>query len=214
VVVVIMTNLLVMIVCGTVVAVYALVVRNSLRLAAFSRRVALSLVLGFAVLATLFVSGYAFDDPGGPEAWVMTGLWVLPMVGVSLWAWFSPRTVEPVLWVLTAAVVGMSTWWSLAPQAWQRFMDERGPITAIVALAVGVCLAVWGYHRPGRATVGLVAIAVSPLVGAVLAAGSGYTMAGTSTVVAVSPFLTCALLYLLAWRLNRRQRRTDVPLPL
>ena len=209
----IMTNLLVMLVCGTIVAVYALVVRDPLRVAVFSRRVALSLVLGFAVLATLFVSGYAFDDPGGLEAWVMTGMWVLPMIGVSVWAWFSPRTVEPLLWVLTVAVVGMSAWWAFAPQAWQQLMDERGPVIAIVAVAVGVGLAVWGYHRPARAALGLAAIAVSPLVGAVLAADSGYGLAGTSTVVAVSPFLTCALLYLLAWHLDRRSARSDVPLP-
>jgi peptidoglycan/LPS O-acetylase OafA/YrhL len=212
VVVVIMTNLLVMMVCGTVVAVYALIVRDALRIADFSRRVALSLVLGFAVLATLFVSGYAFDDPGGLEAGVLTAAWVLPMIGASLWAWFSPRTVEPVLWVLTAAVVAMSTWWVLAPQTWQRFMDDRGPVTAIAALAVGVCLAVWGYHRPGRAAIGLAVIAISPLIGAVLAADAGYAMAGGSTVVAVSPFLTCAALYLLAWRLNRRKVGTDVAL--
>lgn len=209
----IMTNLLVLLVCGTIVAVYALVARDSVRIAAFSTRVALSLVLGFAVLATLFVSGYAFEDPGGLEAWVMTGLWVLPMVGGSLWAWFSPRTVEPLLWVLTAAIVAMSVSQGFAPQDWWEFMDERGPVGAIAALAVGVCLAVWGYHRPGRASIALLLVAVSPLVGALLMADLGYAAAGTSTVVAVSPFLTCALLYLLAWRLNRRSSRSDVPLP-
>lgn len=208
----IMTNLLVIVVCGTVVAVYALVVRDAQMIAAFAQRVALSLALGFAVLATLFVIGYAFDDPGGLEAWVLTGLWVLPMVGGSLWAWSSPRTAEPVLWVMTAGVVGMSTWWALAPQVWQSFMDERGPVTAIAAIAVGVSLTVWGYHRPGRAAIALVAIAVSPLIGALLAAGTGYATAGGSTVVAVSPFLTCALLYLLSHRLSRRERRTDVAL--
>ncbi len=91
-------------------------------------------------------------------------------------------------------------------------MNERGPVTAIAALAVGVCLAVWGYHRPARAAIGLVAIAISPLVGAVLAADVGYAMAGVSTVVAVSPFLTCAVLYLLSHRLSRRESRTDVAL--
>jgi hypothetical protein len=212
VVVVIMTNLLVMLVCGTIVAVYALIVRDPLRIAGFSRRVALSMVLGFAVLATLFVSGYAFEDPGGLEAWVMTAVWVLPMVGGSVWAWFSPRTVEPVLWVMTSVIVLMSTWWVLAPATWAEFMNERGPVTAIAALAVGVCLAVWGYHRPARAAIGLVAIAISPLVGAVLAADVGYAMAGVSTVVAVSPFLTCAVLYLLSHRLSRRESRTDVAL--
>jgi hypothetical protein len=91
-------------------------------------------------------------------------------------------------------------------------MDERGPVTAIAALAVGTCLAVWGYHRPARASVALIAVAVSPLVAALLLADLGWAMAGGSTVVAVSPFLTCAALYLLAWRLNRRKTRTDVAL--
>jgi hypothetical protein len=201
-----------MLVCGTIVGVYALVARDPGRIAAFSKRVALSCVLGFAVLATLFVSGYAFEDPGGLEAWGLTAVWVLPMIGGSLWAWFSPRTVEPLLWVVTAAIVAMSTSMGLAPQAWQEFMDERGPVTAIAALVVGVCLAVWGYHRSARAAVALIAVAVSPLVGALLMADVGYAAAGGSTVVAVSPFLTCALLYLLAWRLNRRNSRTDVAL--
>lgn len=208
----IMTNLLVMVVCGTIVGVYALVARDSGRIAAFSKRVALSLVLGFAVLATLFVSGYAFEDPGGLEAWALTAMWVLPMVGGSLWAWFSPRTAEPAMWVVTATIVTMSVSQGLAPQAWWEFMDERGPVGAIAALAVGVCLAVWGYHRPGRASVALTLVAVSPLVGALLMVDLGYAAAGGSTVVAVSPFLTCALLYLLSHRLNRRKSRSDVAL--
>jgi hypothetical protein len=211
--IVVMTNLLVLLVCGTIVGVYSLFVRDAPRIAAFSRRVALSTVLGFAVLATLFVSGYAFEDPGRLEAWVLTAVWVLPMIGGGLWAWFSPRTVEPVMWVLTAAIVAMSTSLSLAPQAWREFMDERGPVTAIAALSVGVCLAVWGYHRPGRASAALILVAVSPMVGALLVADLGYALAGTSTVVAVSPFLTCAVLYLLSHRLSRPQSRTDVPLP-
>jgi hypothetical protein len=208
----IMTNLLVLLVCGTIVGVYALIVRDPRRIAAFSTRVALSCVLGFAVLGTLFAAGYAFEDPGGLEAWGLVASWVLPMIGLGLWAWFSPRTVEPVLWVLTAAIVAMSTSLFLAPEAWQEFMDERGPVTAISALTVGVCLAVWGYHRPARAAAALVAVAISPLVAALLLVDLGYAMAGGSTVVAVSPFLTCALLYLLAWRLNRRKSRPDVAL--
>jgi hypothetical protein len=208
----IVTNVLVLLVCGTIVGVYALIVRDPVRIGAFSKRVALSMVLGFAVLATLFVSGYAFEDVGGLEAWVMTGVWVLPMVGVSLWAWFSPRVVEPVMWVLTAAIVAMSISLPLAPGTWQAFMDERGPVTAIASLAVGVSLAVWGYHRPGRASVALVAVAISPLVAAVLVSDVGHALAGVSTVVAVSPFLTCAVLYLLAERLSRRERRTHIPL--
>ena len=208
----IITNVLVLLVCGTIVGVYALIVRDPVRIGAFSKRVALSMVLGFAVLATLFVSGYAFEDVGGLEAWVMTGVWVLPMVGVSLWAWFSPRVVEPVMWVLTAAIVAMSISLPLAPGTWQAFMDERGPVTAVSSLAVGVCLAVWGYHRPGRAAVALVAVAVSPLVAAVLVSDVGPALAGVSTVVAVSPFLTCAVLYLIAQRLSRRERRTHLPL--
>jgi hypothetical protein len=207
-----MTNLLVLLVCGTIVGVYALIVRNPRRVAAFSKRVALSCVLGFAVLGSLFAAGYAFEDPGGLEAWALVGSWVLPMAGIGLWAWFSPRTVEPVLWVLTAAVVAMSTSLFLAPEAWQEFMDERGPVTAIAALVVGTCLAVWGYHRPVRGSVALIAVAVSPLVAALLLADLGWAMAGGSTVVAVSPFLTCAALYLLASRLNRRKTRTDVAL--
>lgn len=208
----IMTNLLVMLVCGTIVGVYALIVRDPLRIAAFSTRVALSCALGFAVLGTLFAAGYAFEDPGGLEAWALVSTWVLPMIGGGLWAWFSPRTAEPVLWAMTAAVVAMSTSLFLAPEAWQEFMDERGPVTAIAALAVGTCLAVWGYHRPVRASAALIAVAISPLVAALLLADLGYAMAGGSTVVAVSPFLTCAALYLLASRLNRRRSRTDVAL--
>ena len=174
----IMTNLLVMLVCGTIVAVYALIVRDPLRIAGFSRRVALSCALGFAVLATLFAAGYAFEDPGGLEAWALVGSWVLPMIGVGLWAWFSPRTVEPLMWVMTAAIVAMSASLFLAPEAWQEFMDERGPVTAIAALAVGACLAVWGYHRPARASIALVVLAISPLVAVLLLADLDYAHGG------------------------------------
>ncbi len=213
VVAVILTNLLVLAVCGGIVGVYALIVRDAHLIAAFSRRVAVSVALGFTVLATLFVSGYVFEDPGGLEAWVITAAWVVPMIGLGIWAWVSPRTVEPVLWALLACVVVLSAWWAYAPSAWQDFMDTRGPVIGVLALAVGACLAVWGYRRPVRGAVALIVVAVVPVVGAGLAAGFGFATAATSTAVTVSPFLTCALLYLLAWRLDRRPARSQVPLP-
>lgn len=208
----IMANLLVLLVCGTIVGVYALIVRAPLRIAAFSRRVALSAALGFAVIATLFVSGYVFEDPGGLAAWVATAAWVGPMIGLGVWAWISPRTAEPVLWALLGSVVVLSAWWAYAPTAWQAFMDERGPVIGVLALAVGVALAVWGYHRPVRGSVALLVVGLAPVIGAGLAAGFGFATAATSTAVTVSPFVTCAALYLLAGRLNRRRSRTDVAL--
>lgn len=196
-------NALVLVVCGAILGGYASVSRDRDKIAAFSRREGLSLVLGFSVIATLFISGYVFEDPGGPEAWLRTAAWVGPMVGLSLWAWWGPRSSEPALWLLLGGVVLVSGWWALSPQAWQDVMDEHGPVVGIAALAVGVGLAVWGYHRPLRGAAGLAVVATAPVVGAGIADGFGFATAATSTAVTVSPFLTCALLYLLSWYLGR-----------
>ncbi len=205
-------NIPVLLVAGVIVGIVALVLRDAHRIAAVTRRVAISLVLGFAVIAVLFISGYAFEDPGGLTAWAMTAAWVLPMVGLALWGWFSPRTAEPVMWAATLVILILSISWAARGEAWQDFMNDYGPVIGIAALAVGVGLAAWGYHRPIRGAICLLMVAIAPVVGAGIAAGFGFATAATSTAVTVCPFLTCALLYLLAWRLDRASQRSDVAL--
>lgn len=208
----VMTNVLVLAVCGAIVGGYAAVVRDGPLVAAFARRVSLSTALGFGALATLFVAGYAFSDLPLSQAALLTAGWVLPMIGLALWAWFSPRTAEPALWVVLVALLALAIWWALDPARWGAVMDQQGPVVAVLALATGVALTVWAYHRPLRGGLALLAVAVVPFLAVLLTEDPGQLLGATSTVVAVSPFLTCGLLALLAHRLgNPRTRARAAP---
>jgi hypothetical protein len=62
------------------------------------RNIAFFVMLGFAVLEVLFIVGEYWTDPGGVEAIVGSIGVVATIVGVSIWAWFSPRTAQYYLW--------------------------------------------------------------------------------------------------------------------
>lgn len=180
---------------GILVGVYALVVRDRQRIAVFCGKVAFLLALGFGALMTLFLAGEAMTDPGGSQGALITLGWSLPLVGVSIWAWLSPRTYEPYAWASTGVVVAMAAWWAAAPAIATEWMDSTGPILPVAALVAAVPMALWGRAAPGRASIALLVTTIAPILSAGLAGGFGLLSATTSVSAIVGPLTVCGMLF-------------------
>ena len=166
-------------------------------------------MVGFALLEVLFIVGEYAADPGGVQA-VAGSIGVIgTILGISIWAWFSPRTAQYYLFVTVAIIGAVALWWALAPRFVMDVMDERGPLVPVAAIIAAVPFVFWGrrsWDYTRRAGVALVLVALLPIVG--VAASPEDVERGVLTAVAImtGPYAVGGLLYLLADRL-----RTLVP---
>ncbi len=163
------------------------------------RYTAFTLMALFGLLGTLFVTGYAFEDPGGWAAVVMTASWVVPMAALSVFALLRPAAAGQVfVWVTGAVVL-----FTLADSAFGIIpRDAWGPVAAIIVFALGVTLAFLGLNRPGLAGLLMIVAALSQLVATVIGfalhdggggPGAGAMLGGSSGVVVLPLLLTGAL---------------------
>lgn len=163
-----------------------------------------TVVMGaFALLAGLFVVGETVMDPGGWEAVGLVSLWLVPLVALSLLAWWRPGAAAWLLGGLALVALGLLVWSALDPEAWREFEGARGPVLAIGLFAVSVPVAVLGWHRPLVAGVELIGLGLAPLVSvgvlAVTGASDGGMVAPQSGLtILVSPLLLVGALFLVA----------------
>lgn len=169
------------------------------------RNIAFFVMVGFALLEVLFISGEYWFDPGGVEALIATVGLVGTMLGISIWAWFSPSTARYYLWVSVAVIAGVSLWWALAPRFVMDVMEERGPVVPVAAIIAAVPIVFWGRRDWGytrQAGLALVLVALLPIVG--VAASPEDVARGVLSAVAImtGPYAVGGLLYLLSDRLR------------
>jgi len=174
-----------------------------MRLANILRRTAFTFMMLFGLLGTLFVAGYALDDPGGPTGVGMTAAWVLPMVALTGLALLSPETGAPVLTFATVLVLGFTVFDSvvgIVPR------DDVGPVAAITVFALAVALAALGLHRAKLAGVLMIAAALVQVGATALGAfvrtvgegpGPG-ALLGSSSGVVVLPVLLAGIAFWLS----------------
>jgi hypothetical protein len=168
--------------------------------------VAFTLMALFGLLGGAFVLGETFADPGGWTAVWVSALWVVPLVGLSLFALLRPETAGSVLVVVTAVVALFTLADSLVgiiPR------DDWGPVAAIVVFALGVTLAFLGLRRAllgGSLMVGIaMAQLVATLAGVAVHAsgdGAGGGGLGGSSGVVVLPLLVIGALFVEAGRMQ------------
>ena len=159
------------------------------------RRGGLGLTIVFTVLASLFIGGETFSDPGGWAAVGLVALWFVPMAILAAFAWRKPERALPLLGGLTALVVAASVWYAADSHAWRHFENAHGPVRAIAGFALSAALAALGFHRPRVGGLLLLVGAGGPVVLSMLATG-GLHMA--SFVALSAPALLTAVLYLWA----------------
>ena len=168
----------------------------------WARYTVCGLMAVFLLLASAFAIGGIFDDPGGTSAVVVTLLWVVPTVALTVYTFFRPARGEQVLMVVTGIVVMF-----IVVQALTGMIptDDVGPVGTIVALAVSVPLALLGLHRAGMAGKLLVAVGLALALSGLLGAP-----AGSATALA-APLLIFGILFLMAAEPPGGRRRQPVP---
>lgn len=179
--------------------------------------IAFTFMVLFGLLGGLFIAGYAFEDPGGWDAVVMTAGWVLPMLALVAYALVRKEAAGPVFIVVTA-FVGLSavldSLLSVVPR------DDWGPVLAISVFSLGVALAFLGLYRTSLAGLLMVVLAVVQMAGMVLgqlvrggfADGPGLgAMLGGSSGVVVLPLLVVGVLFLFAGSLGHDSVRGHAP---
>jgi hypothetical protein len=157
------------------------------------RRSGFGFMLLYVALGSLFIIGETFSDPGGWAALGWVALWFVPMVSLSLFAWFRCDRARPVLTALTAVVVGLSCWYALDSHAWRAFENGHGPVRGIAIFALSAALATFGYRRPRPGGLLLLVACAVPVVLSTLASGGlGMSSLGALT----APAIITGVLYL------------------
>jgi MFS family permease len=156
------------------------------------------LIAGFFAL---FVIASAMEDPGGWEGAAIVAAWVLPIAGLGALAWFWPRVATVVLGVIVVAVFGLFVWSGLHIDWWRTFEDDHGPIRSLLLFATIVPVAVLGWRRPLIAA-GLLGGCMLAVAAVAVLYGSGI---GNAILMAASPALVTAVLYVMAARLGSPQ---------
>lgn len=163
------------------------------------RLVALVLTALFVVGGVLFALGYAWDDPGGWTALLLTLLIVVPLIALTVLAARSPGLAGAVL----AAAVGLFAVWMVLT----LFVDVPDvPDLPVIALVLALPIAVLGRRHAARAGGLLLALAAVPFVSVLVRwvgergpEGPGLAdLLGGSTGAVVVPLAVLAVLFLVA----------------
>lgn len=160
--------------------------------------VVLTALIGF--VATAFVVGETFDDPGGMTAVGLSAAWVVPMLALVLLVLWRPDLATWLLPALTAVVavfVLLDASLGLVPR-------DVGPLDGLLVLVLAVPTGLLGWRRPRLAGFSLVAMSVLLLVASALTrTGAPLTaILGGSSGVLVLPLLLVGGLLVLAWLLE------------
>ena len=179
------------------------------------RYTAFGLMVLFGLLGGLFVAGYAFEDPGGWTAVLMTAGWVLPMLALIVYALVRKQAAGPVV-VAVTVLVGLGSvvdsLFTVVPR------DDWGPVLAVTVFSLGVALAFLGLFRTRLAGLLMVALALVQLLATALLylvhgdlfSGDGpgiMALLGGSSGVVVLPLLVIGVLFLTADSLTREPRK-------
>lgn len=178
------------------------------------RYTAFGLMVLFGLLGGLFVAGYAFEDPGGWTAVLMTAGWVLPMLALIGYAVVRKQAAAPVF-VAVTAFVGLGSVLDSLVTVVPR--DDWGPVLAVSVFSLGVALAFLGLYRTRLAGLLMVALALVQLVATALvhlvhgdlfaAEGPGLmAILGGSSGVVVLPLLVIGALFLMSDSLTHEPR--------
>jgi hypothetical protein len=177
------------------------------RFASFLQWSAFGLLAAFGLLGSLFVIGETMTDPGGLQAVLLVAAWLVPMVVACVVCLLWPRIGSWVAGVTLGLIAGLWAWYAIASEAWDTFMDERGPVIGIATFALGLPLAFLGLHEPRRAGWMLLLAGMIPIIGTALEitgsgdsvgrGGLGGLLSTSGTIFAV-PFLLSGALFLVS----------------
>lgn len=111
----------------------------------------------------------AMGDPGGWLGVGYTAAWLLPLLAALVVAWRAPRATHMMVYIMTGLLVLVSMTTAIWPKFWQDFSNLHGPVLAVLVLVVALPTAVWGLRAPRIAGWLLVAQALVPWLGELVA---------------------------------------------
>ena len=150
--------------------------------AAALQRTGAAVMAVFTVLASIFIAGYALQDPGGNAGLLMTLAWVVPMLVLAVAAWFWPAPTAPLLLALASAFIAACVWLAFDPAALREFISENGPVIAVSVVALAFPAAVLGLQRAALAGWLLVGLGVLPLLITVIGRSGGVSSLAAASV--------------------------------
>ncbi|MEI6109577.1 MAG: hypothetical protein WCQ11_05860 [Actinomycetes bacterium] len=164
------------------------------------RKLALYLVLGFAILGGLITVNQSLSDHGNLFSFIFTAAWLFPMV-IGCWlAWRRPMIAFPLLMIWSMSVLGLLIWQALAPSWWNTILNSDGPIITTAMFALTAPLAIYGYQRRTR-FVAVILIGLSVLN--MMATANTDANAGSTLKITI-PVLGAGILYLIASFVDKR----------
>lgn len=125
---------------------------------------ALAWAILFSVLAGLFASGYAMDDPGGLAGLGLVAAIFVPMGLGSLLAWRRPELAFRILVVVAIIGVATGVWNAIDPMSLVDVENRYGPISAIASFITMVPFALAWRARPWPSTLLLLVVALAGLL--------------------------------------------------
>lgn len=154
----------------------------------------------FTVLASLFASGYAMEDPGGLAGLGLVALIMVPiLVGIAL-AVKAPELAYRILLAVTALAVAVGVWQLIDPRSLHDWEFTNGPITAIASFATMLPLALTARIRMWECALMMLLVALA-ILAPELRAG---VHLGSSGAVALPMLFDASLLGLAAALAPRR----------
>lgn len=154
-----------------------------------------------ATAGFFYVAVQTLHDPGGTEAMVAIGSWVLPMMVLVALAVAWREVATSLLLPALLVPVGLAFWAALDPTGWQQVLDDVGPVGAMVVLFLGLGFTLVGLHEEETHVAGLAMVFLT-LVPAALVLVVGGEVGALSTVLASVPVLVTGVLYLWASELR------------
>ena len=175
------------------------------------RKVAFYILNGFAVLAAAFISGYAFEDPGGWVAAAMTAAWVLPTIALGLLAWRYPTQMRTPLIALSAISMIVAASQAVWPHEWRDFLFRTGPVEAIATFGVVFGLNAFArYHDELLGGALMMLVALTPIAAVYFGSGLQRGVLGGSTSAMLLPGVVIGLVYVLDAELHKHAHHDDV----
>ena len=175
------------------------------------RDIGFYLMFAFTLFILFFLVG-SFLTEGGTGGWLLSVFGMLiPVVGVSTWVWFSPKTVRPYLWVSVIVIVAVAIWWAIAPGFWDEIMEQSGPVIPVASIIAAAPIALWGWRERSQtrsAGIMLLIVSLTPIIGVLFvpdAISRGIVLA---VGIMIGPYAVGGLLYLLA---GSRESRLTYP---
>ena len=172
--------------------------------------VALGIGLAFGGFWTFFICAEIVSDPGGWAGVLWAAAVVVPMLVLSVLAWWVPRVATWILGALVGVFVVGNIVAAFFGTQWAGFEETHGPVGLVASLALCVPCVVLGRTRPFIASVFLLAATLVTIVVAFASLIGVRGMVGLAVLTVDLPFIATAVLLLTAGVLERPGRR-DVP---